>query len=74
MNLFKKITKDELDVALINSQKLGMQYLELISKLRVEHDNTLKKFSEQFEKMQSEKNNKIKSLETQLSKINSKYV
>lgn len=72
--LFEKISKDELDVALENAHKQCLQYLDIISKLRVEFDNIKDTYKKELTKRLLEKDNKIKELEKKLNKQNEKYV
>ena len=72
--MFKKLIKDELDTVMTNTLKLNLEYMNLISKLKVEYQTFLDDESKKFEAMQKQKNDEIKTLKQKLSKYEQKYV
>jgi len=72
--MFKKLIKDELDTVMTNTLKLNLEYMNLISKLKVEYQTFLDDASKKFEAMQKQKNDEIKTLKQKLSKYEQKYV
>lgn len=72
--MFKKLIKDELDTVMTNTLKLNLEYMNLISKLKVEYQSFIDDASKKFEVMQKQKNDEIKTLKQKLSKYEQKYV
>ena len=72
--MFKKIIKDNLDIAMANTHKQCLEYLHIISELRVEYQNTLEIYTKKVKELQDKHNKEIETLKKQIEEIKKKYV